>query len=280
MDYFSAIKRYRSAYKNWLWVIIGSALRLEPLNANLRNGKTLKLNHRDIWAVSLFIASGLQVEDIKPESADLIYKGRKLNIHGWNSGGIWSSFSDYGWVQPKGRRVLDIGASIGDSAIFFVLNGAQSVCALEPYPYPFRLAQMNLRSNGIENVTLINAGVGRSECDVMLTMGETNSSSRIRPQSKEGISVPMHKLDWVIENYGPFDTMKMDCEGCEYDAILESAKIKEIPRIQLEYHYGFESLKQKFQCEGYEVRTTKSRRVNDHGPLPEMHIGYLYAVKS
>jgi len=45
-------------------------------------------------------------------------------------------------------------------------------------------------------------------------------------------------LDRVLEEYGPFDVLKMDCEGCEYDAILNSRRIGELRQIQMEYYYG------------------------------------------
>jgi FkbM family methyltransferase len=36
--------------------------------------------------------------------------------------------------------------------------------------------------------------------------------------------------------------LKMDCEGCEYDAILNSKRLGELRQIQMEYHYGPERL--------------------------------------
>jgi len=57
--------------------------------------------------------------------------------------------------------VVDIGASIGDSSIYFALNGASYVIALEPYPYTFNLAVKNVKVNNLnDKIKILNAGYG------------------------------------------------------------------------------------------------------------------------
>jgi len=34
----------------------------------------------------------------------------------------------------RGREVVDVGAGIGDSALYFILHGARKVIAVEPCP--------------------------------------------------------------------------------------------------------------------------------------------------
>jgi len=90
--------------------------------------------------------------------------------------------------------------------------------------------------------------------------------------------VPIYSLDRVLEEYGPFDVMKMDCEGCEYDAIASSKGIGEIKQIQIEYHYGPERLLEALKNAGFEVRATKPRKFYDQrASEPDMLLGYLYA---
>jgi len=43
---------------------------------------------------------------------------------------------DYDWLDVKGKRVLDVGASIGDTAVYFALRGAREVVAFEPTHFP------------------------------------------------------------------------------------------------------------------------------------------------
>jgi hypothetical protein len=51
------------------------------------------------------------------------------------------------------------------------------------------------------------------------------------------IEVPTYTLYYLIEKCGPFDVLKMDCEGCEYDIVLhEPETLERFVEIGLEYH--------------------------------------------
>jgi len=57
--------------------------------------------------------------------------------------------------------VIDVGAYVGDTAIYFLLRGAKHVYAVEPNPTAIRIAMENVRRLGLEGrVTFINAAVG------------------------------------------------------------------------------------------------------------------------
>ncbi len=43
---------------------------------------------------------------------------------------------EYGVLDVSGKVVIDVGASIGDSAIYFALKGARKVIAIEPHLVP------------------------------------------------------------------------------------------------------------------------------------------------
>ena len=60
----------------------------------------------------------------------------------------------------RGRDVIDVGASVGDSTLYFILNGARKVIAVEPLPNVARCAEENLKLNGItDEVKVINAAL-------------------------------------------------------------------------------------------------------------------------
>ena len=44
----------------------------------------------------------------------------------------------------EGRTVIDIGANIADSSIYFAFEDAAHVIALEPYPTNYRIAKKNI----------------------------------------------------------------------------------------------------------------------------------------
>jgi FkbM family methyltransferase len=77
-------------------------------------------------------------------------------------GAIFEVF-DYGEYEPldvKGRIVIDAGAFIGDSAIYFALKGAKKVIAIEPYPSAHAEMLENIKLNSLEGlIVTVNAGL-------------------------------------------------------------------------------------------------------------------------
>jgi len=174
--------------------------------------------------------------------------------------------------------VLDVGAFIGDTTIYFALRGARDVVAFEPYPFPYEFALRNVQANGLGNVRVINVGVSGSDGTVGVTRGETTMGDELKPSEEpDAVEVPVYSLDRVLEEYGPFDVMKMDCEGCEYDAVLNSRKVAEPRQIQMEYHYGPRRLVEALRNAGFEAETTRPKifynpRARDPKYVSGLHI--------
>jgi len=102
-------------------------------------------------------------------------------------------------------------------------------------------------------------GISGSDGTVRVTRGENASDGYLEPSDEpDVVEVPIYSLDRVLEEYGPFDVMKMGCEGCEYNAILSSKRTGELRQIQMEYHYGPERLVEALRNTGFEVRATRS----------------------
>ena len=57
--------------------------------------------------------------------------------------------------------------------------------------------------------------------------------------------------------------MKMDCEGCEYDAITNSKRVGEIKQIQIEHHCGPVRLLKALKNAGFEVKATKPKKYHN-----------------
>ena len=264
------LRLYRRAYRNWISALAAIKLGKSKVRVVLRNGKGGEVSAKDAYHIALLIKSGFDVIDIDSYMHRIIfsYNGIEVKFYGFEYSDIRATLNDYKWLDVKRKRVLDVGASIGDTAIYFALRGAKEVVAFEPYPFPFSYAKRNLEENSVSNVVLVNAAVGGSDGAITLTTGETNTGTTLKP-SPDGVQVPIYSLDTVIERYGPFDVMKMDCEGCEYDAILNSRRIGEIEQMQIEYHgKGPESLVERLKNLGFSVRFTGSK-----------DIGYVYAQK-
>jgi FkbM family methyltransferase len=57
--------------------------------------------------------------------------------------------------------VIDVGAFVGDTAMYFILKGARRVVAIEPLPANYEELLDNIHLNGIEGrIIPINAMVG------------------------------------------------------------------------------------------------------------------------
>ena len=58
----------------------------------------------------------------------------------------------------KGRDVIDVGASVGDSTLYLVLNGARKVIAVEPLPNVANCVEENVNISGLaERAKIANA---------------------------------------------------------------------------------------------------------------------------
>ena len=61
----------------------------------------------------------------------------------------------------SGRDVIDVGANVGDSALYFILHGARKVIAVEPLPNVAKCAEENLRLNDVaDKMKIVNAALG------------------------------------------------------------------------------------------------------------------------
>ncbi|MGC9113371.1 FkbM family methyltransferase [Acidilobus sp.] len=186
-------------------------------------------------------------------------------------------------LNVEGRSVLDVGAFVGDSAIYFALRGARRVVAVEPSPWAFQAAKKNVEVNGLsDRVTLLNCAVGRDEGKILrLTEEEIDVGfSAERADSSGGHEVPTCTLDSLIERHGPFEVLKMDCEGCEYGSIPYSRRLGGLREVLIEYHDGYEPLAKKLMEEGFEVMYSGfySGGRLAYRPFDPKH-GYIYAVK-
>jgi FkbM family methyltransferase len=195
------------------------------------------------------------------------------------------SSGEYDWLPAQGRVVLDIGANIGDTAVYFAANGARRVVALEPYPYSCRLAEENARYSGMQDVIqIVNSGIGhpgtfRIRPDFANTVG-----SDLTP-TEEGVEVPVLSLEQTIARFDIADAvLKMDCEGSEYDAFREASRatLRTFSHMQIEYHYGAEPLVTQLREAGFRVRVTGPRYsvVPEARSNPYMMSGYVFAERT
>ena len=179
------------------------------------------------------------------------------------------------------QYVIDIGANIGDTAIYFALNGAKKVISFEPYPATFVLAEKNIgMSEFKEKIQIINAGYGKDRKIKIDTSFIPDTGSDIIESSK-GTDIEIYSLETIMKKYNiNSGVLKMDCEGCEYHLLNEKNEtLRNFSKIQIEYHYGYEKLVEKLKESGFETKFTTPIKSWNHSAGKAMVMGYVYGKK-
>ena len=192
----------------------------------------------------------------------------------------------YSRLHIKDRIVLDIGANIGDTAIYFALNGAKLIYAFEPFPYSYKILEYNVSQFPLKtNIITYNAACG-PHGTVKISPEYVNDERDELKEMPDGVNTPSYSLNDLIAlvkleiklQY----VLKMDCEGCEYDLILEASNedLNKFSEIMVEYHYGYTELKNKLERAGFIVWYQNPSRVKNPRHSRSGYQGLLYAYQS
>ena len=252
--------RYRKAYRNYLSVLKHIIQKRYPTEAVLKNGQEITLRgfevsyniarlHDQTHARYNIIDDMVLISDPTfTNSNDLKLKGGLYN------GEVVNIFLDnvYRNFPVKGKIVLDLGANIADSCIYFALRGAERVIGVEPLLKNYEMAEENINLNNYSNkITVILAGCSVQNGSVNIDADlEKGIGRQIRGGANRGGAVPLLTLEQILQqnNVGEGETvLKMDCEGCEYDVILSASDdlLRRFSNILIEYHYGYKHLKER-----------------------------------
>jgi FkbM family methyltransferase len=187
----------------------------------------------------------------------------------------------YRCLNVRGKDVVDIGAFNGDSAIYFSLNGARKIYAFEPYPFAFNTAVENIRLNKLYNIEIYNEAVGGEDGYVFLDESYRSHSKSMLRDARAGRKVTVNSLCSLVRRFNLKDAaLKIDCEGCEYQAVSNSdgATLNAFSEIILEYHYrGYKDIAQKLKSEGFQTKLLDTHGSPTSQPNPRL--GVLYANK-
>jgi len=154
----------------------------------------------------------------------------------------------YEVVDCKNKDVIDVGAFVGDSAIYFTLKGARRVIAVEPHPKAYKELVENVRLNGLEQrIIPINAALSSVIGAIELSLEDVDTASIAKNPLKTFIKrhkdintyrVKAVTLSEIMKLYDvEGGVLKMDCEGCEYDIIINDFKhVAHFDELIFEYH--------------------------------------------
>lgn len=131
---------------------------------------------------------------------------------------------EYAVYTPLPRRplVLDCGANIGLSAIWFLCRFAGSrVHVFEPSPDNFRFLKLNL--GGRDDVVVNRAAVGKETGRVTLHVAEHGAMHSVRDASAGEATVSVDCLNLAEymrdRSISKVDLLKLDVEGSEMDVV-------------------------------------------------------------
>ena len=259
----------KKTFKNSGYVISRAFKNDFPINSILRNGKKVKIR---TFNAMYFISQAQKIQNVGFDFNNdtvTIQPNEKTNqkiifYGGLDNGDIVNIFlkKNYDVFKVKDNTVIDIGANIGDTAIFFAHNGAKRIIGVEPFHKNFEVAEKNVNANKLtDTIVLIKAGCGSKTGSVKIDPGYDSSIESRLVDFNEGEYVPVITLQDIIQKYSiPIGSaLKIDCEGCEYDIIENTPSniISHFNHIQIEYHSGYRSLKRKLESIGYDVIITK-----------------------
>lgn len=189
----------------------------------------------------------------------------------------------YGALKVEGRVVVDIGADIGDSAIYFCCKGAEQVISLEPYLHFYDVASGNILANGFQDkVVLVNEGAGRNGEVTVDPEAKVPPWSELK-ESTQGIKVRINNLRNLIERFHlESAVLKVNCEGCEYGLFNEATidDLTHFSQIMLEYHHESKPIIAKLRAAGFSTKRWHVRRnynPNTKGSWTEK--GYILATR-
>ncbi|MGD0028156.1 MAG: FkbM family methyltransferase [Candidatus Bathyarchaeia archaeon] len=165
----------------------------------------------------------------------------------------------YRHIKASGT-VVDVGAFIGDTAVYFASQGAKRVVAFEPVCQLYQYAIDNVKLNHLENtVEVHNCGVGikKGEAKFFCNPNHPGGSS-LDDRGFEAViqNVVVVSLADVIRDIGNVELLKLDCEGAEHQLLPhlhETGVISQVQNVILEVHGSKQPILGILKRDGYKI---------------------------
>ena len=275
---------YRQTFKNYPSVIFNQTRMNFPLTVIFKNNEQLKINSIDETALFALLTNHKNMNYDKKNdmltvslSSKFIRSSVKLFGIIQNTDTILA-FSDndgtYENLALKDKTIIDIGACTGDTSIYFALKGAKKIIAVEPFPNNFEILKKNITENKFNELIIpILGACGYSKKEILINPNLHDGMRSILHEFSDGIKIPTMTLEDIIKDFDVSNAiLKLDCEGCEYETILNSSSeiLQKFTDIQIEYHNGYKNLEKKLLSIGFQV---------SHAVIDNMNRGHIHAKR-
>lgn len=212
--------------------------KIKEVYASLEDDKS-KMTYLSVWLYSL----------LKDESLSYLFEGEKkidipedvINYKGFTIKGLGRNISNIEdlyleiykmkYLYPeKGDTVFDIGAYVGDTAIFFAsyIGKKGRLYAFEPIKANYNTLLENIRFNKLDDiVTSVNCGCGEKTKIMRGVSVEGGAAWSFLTDEDEGEEANVVSIDDFVQsnNVNKVDLIKMDVEGYEHNVILGCRKV-------------------------------------------------------
>jgi len=209
LKYLISLYRVASLIPNWYQVVF--------LILKLKNRVVIRLSDGTKFLISHY----LDILTIKE-----IFLERQYEIHGKSI-----------------RTIIDIGGNIGTFSIAASRQYPKAkIVTYEPASSTYKLLVDNVGLNKIFNIKVKKEAVGKKQGESKFYVHPASGLSSLYPGRKEMKSerVPVTTLKEIIKanKIDRIDILKMDCEGSEYDIILncQPQVLSKIRSMFVEYH--------------------------------------------
>ena len=169
--------------------------------------------------------------------------------------------------------VIDIGAHVG----YFTLYAAKraqngKIISFEPTKESFLVLKNNVKINNFKNIIINNLAVGKTSKKRIFFVDNKYGISNTFYDRKIGLEkeiVQTTTLDEIYKKYNleKIDFLKMDCEGAEFEIILNTSTevLKKIKKISIEIHedmvtHKIEELITKLSKSGFTINIKNSTK--------------------
>ena len=303
LHYIDSLLLYKKRYRNYFKVLLYKIQNKYPFQVVLKNGDSVTINSGLELTTNLY---GFEkcYEEIEEDVIITKKDSPPIRLYKGYYGSIFAVFikEEYSSLPYKGNTVVDIGANIGDSPIYFASNGAKNIIALEPFPKTYEVAKKNIVSNGfLDKITLVLGGISDKTGHVLLdpngmgtpgsdiicgstaVSGPADGSNFTTSNTKDGIKIQTFSLEKIIDIHNiDSAVLKMDCEGCEYNSILSSSNevLQRFTHMCIEYHYGYQNLKKKLEDAGFKVSITAPIYATNVMNKKKMYSGLMFAERT
>ena len=275
---------YRQTFKNYSSVIFNQTRMNFPLTATLKNNQQLTLNSIDETALFALLTIHQNMNYDKKNDMLTVSLSSKFIRSSVRLFGIIQNtdtilaFSDndgtYENLPLKDKTIIDIGACTGDTSIYFALKGAKKIIAVEPFPNNFKILKKNITENKFDELIIpILGACGYLKKEISINPNLHDGMRSILHEFSDGIKISTITLEDIIKDFDVSNAiLKLDCEGCEYETILNSSSeiLQTFTDIQIEYHNGYKNLEKKLLSVGFQV---------SHAVIDNMNRGHIHAKR-